>query len=176
MKTFSGTGEDRRGPVGPYYGQPPPGEKAVMFAPGIVSIERRYEYALSVSPDGKEILFSAEVPDQPSAVYHCRIENGRWSMPEKVSLSGGKKKSEMEAFFTPDGRRIYFAPFDEGMDVRIWVVDRTKQGQFLVYWAPGEGNLGDYFSKHHPASHHRAMRPSTFIFPRPKPFRRARMC
>lgn len=113
--------------VGPYFGQQPPGDKAVLFAPGIISMEGRYEYALSFSPDGKEILFSAEVPDlSSSAVYLCRIEDGQWSMPRQVSLSGGKKKSEMEAFFTPDGKRIYFAPYDEGMDVRIWVVDRTN--------------------------------------------------
>ena len=114
--------------VGPYFGQKPPGDKAVLFAPGIISIEGRYEYALSFSPDGKEVLFSAEAPDQSAAVYLCRLADGQWSLPQKVSLSGGKKKAEMEAFFTPDGKRIYFAPYDEGMDVRIWAVDRTEDG------------------------------------------------
>ncbi len=123
----SGQGDANRNKLeGLYYGQKPPGDRAVLFAPGVISLEGRYEYALSFSPDGKEILFSAEVPDQPAAVYFCRIEDGQWSKPRKVSLSGGKKKSEMEAFFTPDGKRIYFAPYDEGMDVRIWVVDRTE--------------------------------------------------
>jgi hypothetical protein len=37
------------------------------------------------------------------------------------------------------------------MDMRFyWVRDRVKQGQFNVYWAPGAGNLADYFSKKHP--------------------------
>lgn len=115
-------------PTGPYFGQQPPGEKAAVFAPGIISIEGRYEYALSFSPDGKEILYSAEVPDSSSAVYWCRYEDGRWPMPQRASLSGGKKKAEMEAFFSPDGKRVYFAPYDEGMDVRIWVVDRAQDG------------------------------------------------
>jgi len=128
--------------VGPYFGQQPPVDEAALFAPGIISIEGRYEYALSFSPDGKEILFSAEVPDQPAAIYLCRIEHDEWSTPRKVSLSGGKKKSEMEPFFTPDGKRIYFAPYDEGMDVRIWVVDRTKDG-----WIRPRA-LGPPFSNH----------------------------
>lgn len=42
------------------------------------------------------------------------------------------------------------------MDMRFyWVRDRVKQGQFRVYWAPAETNLADYFTKHHPPSHHK---------------------
>ena len=48
----------------------------------------------------------------------------------------------------------------KAMDMRFyWLVDRVEQGQFKVYWAPGNINLADYFSKKHPASHHRNMRP-----------------
>ena len=48
----------------------------------------------------------------------------------------------------------------KAMDMRFyWVRDRVRQGQFLIYWSRGENNLADYFSKHHPASHHRVMRP-----------------
>ena len=48
----------------------------------------------------------------------------------------------------------------KAMDMRYyWIRDRAEQGHFLIYWAKGLGNLADYFTKHHPASHHRAMRP-----------------
>ena len=40
----------------------------------------------------------------------------------------------------------------------FWVRDRVKQGQFHIYWRPGLFNLADYFTKHHPTSHHRRMR------------------
>ena len=40
-----------------------------------------------------------------------------------------------------------------------WLVDRVEQGQFNIYWAPGCINLADYFSKKHPASHHKKVRP-----------------
>ena len=39
-----------------------------------------------------------------------------------------------------------------------WLLDREQQGQFKIYWKPGKTNLADYFTKHHPPSHHRNMR------------------
>ena len=48
----------------------------------------------------------------------------------------------------------------KAIDMRFyWIKDRTRQGQFLVYWRPGTTNLGDYHTKHHSAAHHRQMRP-----------------
>jgi hypothetical protein len=48
----------------------------------------------------------------------------------------------------------------KAIDMRFyWVRDRTQQKQFHIYWAPGTSNLGDYFTKHHPAHHHQYMRP-----------------
>ena len=47
----------------------------------------------------------------------------------------------------------------KAIDMRFyWVKDRILQNQFRILWAPGSTNLADYFSKHHPASHHRQMR------------------
>ena len=40
-----------------------------------------------------------------------------------------------------------------------WLADRVEQGQFNICWAPGCINLADYFSKKHPASHHKKVRP-----------------
>jgi hypothetical protein len=46
------------------------------------------------------------------------------------------------------------------MDMRFyWVKDRVEQKQFNVGWAPGNTNLGDYFTKHHSPAHHKRMRP-----------------
>ena len=48
----------------------------------------------------------------------------------------------------------------KAFDMRYhWVRDRVRQGQFDVYWREGGHNLADYFTKDHPASHHKAMRP-----------------
>jgi hypothetical protein len=49
----------------------------------------------------------------------------------------------------------------KAMDMRFyWVQDRVRQQQFIVYWRQGSNNLGDYFTKHHPAAHHCKMRPT----------------
>ena len=46
------------------------------------------------------------------------------------------------------------------IDMRFyWICDRTRQGQFLIYWQPGITNLGDYHTKHHSTAHHQLMRP-----------------
>eukprot|EP00957_Ditylum_brightwellii_P145927 11112514-Ditylum_brightwellii.AAC.1 len=38
-----------------------------------------------------------------------------------------------------------------------WVRDHCAQKYFIVYWVPGEKNLGDYHTKHHPTPHHKKM-------------------
>lgn len=48
----------------------------------------------------------------------------------------------------------------KAMDMRwYWIQDRVLQKQFLVYYRPGVSNLGDPFTKHHPPSHLRLVRP-----------------
>jgi Reverse transcriptase (RNA-dependent DNA polymerase) len=47
----------------------------------------------------------------------------------------------------------------KAMDMRFyWVRDRVAQKQFVVYWKKGSLNRADYFTKDHPAAHHKAMR------------------
>ena len=49
----------------------------------------------------------------------------------------------------------------KAMDMRFhWLRCRNAQGQFRYYWRPGTQNLADYFTKHQPASHHTAVRPT----------------
>ena len=47
----------------------------------------------------------------------------------------------------------------KAIDMRFyWIRDRVRQGQFFIYWRKGSINLADYFTKHHAASHHIAIR------------------
>ena len=108
---------------GPYFGQQEPGVQARPFAPGLVSIRGRYEFALSFSPDGDELLFTQQAPGHPVSVYYSHLERNVWTQPAPVRLSGGERQEEMEAFFAPQGGLIFFAPYDEGMDVRIWSLE-----------------------------------------------------
>ena len=46
------------------------------------------------------------------------------------------------------------------IDMRYhWLKDRSNMGHFYIYWDKGEGNLGDYYTKHHPPWHQFKMRP-----------------
>jgi hypothetical protein len=53
----------------------------------------------------------------------------------------------------------------KAMDMHFnWLQCHEAQGQFRYYWRTGTQNSADYFSKHHPASHHKANRPN-FLTP-----------
>ncbi len=46
----------------------------------------------------------------------------------------------------------------KAMDMRFhWLRCRNAQEQFWYYWRPGTQNLADYFTKHHPATHHKSV-------------------
>ena len=46
------------------------------------------------------------------------------------------------------------------MEMRyFWVCDKVAQDAYNVRWHPGQGNLADYQSKHHPGVHHQAVSP-----------------
>jgi hypothetical protein len=47
----------------------------------------------------------------------------------------------------------------KAIDMRFyWIRDRIKQNQFIIKWKRGVENLADYFTKHHPPSHHQRVR------------------
>ena len=47
----------------------------------------------------------------------------------------------------------------KAIDMRFyWIRDRVRQGQFQIYWKKGILNKADYFTKHHPATHHQQIR------------------
>jgi hypothetical protein len=54
----------------------------------------------------------------------------------------------------------------KAMDMRFnWLRCRDTQGQYRFYWSPGTQNLADYWTKHHPASHHKSFRPQILTSP-----------
>ena len=56
-------------------------------------------------------------------------------------------------------KRIIKHKLTESMDMRFyWVCDQAEQKCFDVKWKPVHMNLGDYFTNHHPPTHHRSIR------------------
>ncbi|WP_428658236.1 hypothetical protein [Runella sp.] len=115
-----------------YLNQPKPAQTPQIFAPGIVSTGA-YERDLAISPDGKEIYWSVVSPKNLFSAIVCRkLQNGKWSDTQVASFSG--QYSDIEAAFSPDGNRLYFAsnrPLEgngNAKDFDIWYVERTAQG------------------------------------------------
>jgi hypothetical protein len=80
--------------AGSYFGQKPPGVKAELFAPGIIS--NNVHDSPTFSPDGNEIIIDAK---------YYRMRDGVWLPPEDLpfklpGLCNG-------TFFSPSGERIY---------------------------------------------------------------------
>jgi hypothetical protein len=49
----------------------------------------------------------------------------------------------------------------KAFDMRChWLKDCIARLQFNLCWVPGKHNRADYFTKHHPPSHHQIMRPN----------------
>jgi hypothetical protein len=47
----------------------------------------------------------------------------------------------------------------KAMDMQFhWLRDQECQQQFRIYWQPGKVNYADYWTTHHPATHHQNMR------------------
>ncbi|UCE23916.1 MAG: PD40 domain-containing protein [Candidatus Zixiibacteriota bacterium] len=124
---FSCLGATREWPVlkGDYLGQTPPDSVPVIFAPGMVSVQGRYEYGLAISPDGQEIFYTASRPGDGLMV--TRQINGVWTEPEVANLRGDNSW-EFEAFYTADGRKVFFSSMGEDRKSRIWFADKDSSG------------------------------------------------
>lgn len=114
-----------------------PGNKPVaaqlsLFAENIVS-DGMSNRDFTLSPDGNELFYTVQHKDfLASVIIRMRRSNGVWSRPEVASFSGRYK--DLEASFSPDGRRIYFSSnrpssaTDSTDDFDIWYTDKTATG------------------------------------------------
>lgn len=111
----------------PYFGQKPPGVIAEIFAPGVISLNGRYEHSVSFSPDLNEIYYTASRKDAQASIYYSKRKGKKWSTPKKANFTKGKKKEEMESFMNLSGDKIYFTAYDSIFgDEKIWYVDRLE--------------------------------------------------
>ena len=106
---------------GDYLGQTPPGDTSVVFAPEIVSISGRYEYGLSISPDGNEIFYTADSPGE--GLSFIKKVNGQWSEPQTANLRGNNSW-EFEAFYSVDGQKLFFTS-DTNKDSKFWFANKN---------------------------------------------------
>jgi len=92
-----------------YLAQPRPGDSAVVFAQGLISLPGRNEVCITFSPDGKTIFYSIEFFPSPGVPFIMRTEykNNKWSKPDTASFS--KTRMSNEPFFSLNGSRLYMS-------------------------------------------------------------------
>jgi len=112
---------------GKYLGQTPPGLTPQVFAPGLVSLQGRYEMGVSFTPNLEEIYFSSQNKGDVASIHYSQISNGAWQPIKEANFTRGEKAGEMEPFVTQDGKQIYFTAYNKDFtDTKIWVVNREN--------------------------------------------------
>ena len=103
----------------------PPDTIPKIFAKGIISVQDRYEYGLAISPNYDEIFFTAVTPGDGLMVIR-KTGDGNWSNPEIANLRGNDSR-EQEAFYTPDGQKLFFAS-QANDTTRLWFCTKENKG------------------------------------------------
>ncbi|MGD2034527.1 MAG: putative Ig domain-containing protein [Bacteroidales bacterium] len=116
-----------------YFGQGPPEDSAVIFAPGIIS---RIDYAsggVTFSPDGTECLFNiVDIVNWKWAdILYAKYEGGSWSDFEPADFIQSSEYFDLMPFMSPDGKSLFFSsarPSKEGYYVDVWKIERDESG------------------------------------------------
>lgn len=110
----------------------PPGKESKVFAPGVVSLESRYEFGSVFSPNGREFFF-AYVEKGKNTIMAMYYEEGQWSAADTVlhdEIYGFN-----DPFLSPDGDRLYYISNyrededSERGDIDIWYSERQADGR-----------------------------------------------
>jgi len=115
-----------------YFGQAPPGDTPVVFAPTIISVDSTVEHGSpAFSPDGNEVFWQSNLRHEGKEteifLYTMRRFEGKWTAPE-VSPYGG-----MPAF-SPDGKKLFFLPFDTEKEKGLYMIKKRGEN-----WGKPEG-------------------------------------
>lgn len=114
-----------------YLGEEQPGLIPKLFAPGVVSVENRFEYGSTFSADGKEFYYAVNVGKKPE-IHVIKLDNNVWTNPSTLIVH--EKYGYNDPFLSPDGKKLFFIS-DRAMDgkgdikdIDIWYIERTKHG------------------------------------------------
>lgn len=134
-----------------YLGQNPPGNKAQLFAPGIVS-DGLNNRDMAMTPDGSEIYYAVNMRNfDISTILTVRWTGDSWGKPELASFATDKNYTYLEPAISPDGSRFFFVSSSrDGKNKNdIWVMNRKAGG-----WGKPEklgGNINTSVSETFPS-------------------------
>jgi Tol biopolymer transport system component len=130
---------------GPYFGQTPPGDTPMLFAPGILTLPDGIVVVtrIAFSPDGNECFFSGPVDWSFSntRMYHTKCIDSVWTPHELVSFFPGY--SCRQPWFSVSGDTLYFSS-DKNGGSDIWMVVRAAEGWGTPLVLPNPINSSSY--------------------------------
>lgn len=119
---------------GPYLGQTPPGDSAVLFAPGIVSTGLS-ELNTVFTPDGDEFYYAVDT-GLDWVILMTRQMDGAWTEPVVTSFTRGRFGG-VDLCISADGERLLYCTNrsrtggdSPEADFDIWYVERTADGSW----------------------------------------------
>jgi Tol biopolymer transport system component len=131
LNTYCVSAQENKIDPAKYLGDTQPGLTPQIFSPGVVSVEDRFEYGSTFSPDNKEFYYAVNVGQKPE-IHVIRFINNAWTTPEL--LIGHAAYGYNDPFATPDGKRLFFIS-DRSLDgegpkkdIDIWYIERNQGG------------------------------------------------
>lgn len=89
------------------FGQTPPGLEPVKFLPEVLTAEKHPHGALTFSPDGRSVFWSAMLQDGPAqTIYHSSFNGSTLSRPEIAVFAAASGNGGPA--FSIDGQRVFF--------------------------------------------------------------------
>lgn len=117
---------------GAYLGYEPPGSEPELFAPSIISTRDAKEFAITISPDGKEIYFTRSI-NRNQRIYYLYENSDVWTEPKPAPFA--VDYGEFEPQFSVDGLKLFFSsqrPQNEddslNSSFNVWVVSKSDDG------------------------------------------------
>ena len=79
---------------GPYLGQMPPGMTPEIFAPGVISTDKK-ELNSVFSPAGTEFYYAKRTAEKGYTIWFTRIADDRWAEPQEAPFNSDYSDVDM---------------------------------------------------------------------------------
>lgn len=125
---------------GAFFGQPPPGEIPVRFAPEILEAVSPWVSGIAFSPDGTECFLHVGDANYGRAnMYSSKCVDGVWTPLAEPAFLAGFTLSH-EPLYSTDGNSLTFSGKREGASTDFWTVSRSGKGWGLPVGMPAPIN------------------------------------